>query len=205
VRRIVIALAMLLLVSVLVSSMASAHVEKESGPFRVEFGWGVEPPLVGSDNFVQVDVVDAGGAAVPVPSGALSVEVTYGASAVTLPLVPAEEPGELRAELVPTRPGAYAFRVSGTVRGRALEVGAACSESTFECVEEASGAEFPVKDPSSGELAQRLLRESERVRQAGEDADSAHSLAVLALAFAAAALATAVGVGLRGRRKRSQP
>jgi hypothetical protein len=190
------------LVALFVASTAAAHVEKESGPFRVELGWGVEPPLAGLDNFVQVELADSAGAPVAVPAGALSVEVTYGASAVTLPLVPAEAPGELRAELVPTRPGTYAFHVSGSVGGQTVAVSATCSASTFECVEDSSGAEFPVSDPSSGELAQRLVRESERVEQAGDDADSARSLAVVALALAAAALATAVGIGLRGRRKR---
>jgi hypothetical protein len=194
-----------LLAGLLVTSTASAHVAKDSGPFRVELGWGVEPPLTGLDNFVQVEVAESAGAPVAVPAGALSVEVAYGASAVTLPLVPAAAPGELRAELVPTRPGTYAFHVGGTVGGRALEVSATCSEATFECVEDASGTEFPVSDPSSGELAQRLVRESGRVRQTGDDADSARSLAVVALALAAAALATAVGVGVGARRKRGRP
>jgi hypothetical protein len=204
-KRIAVVWAVSVLASGLIAPVVSAHVEKESGRFRVELGWGVEPPLVGGDNFVQVEVADSAGRPVAVPPGALAVEVTYGASAVTLPLAPAEAPGELRAELVPTRPGTYAFHVSGTVGGHSLDVAAGCSDATFECVEEASGAEFPVKDPSSGELAQRLLRESERVRQAADDADSARSIAVVALALAAAALATAVGVGLRGRRKRGEP
>jgi hypothetical protein len=203
-KLIVAALSAVLFVALLVVPTASAHVEKESGPFRVELGWGVEPPLTGLDNFVQVEVADAPGAPIAVPAGALSVEVAYGASAVTLPLVPAEQPGELRADLIPTRPGTYAFHVDGTVRGRALEVGATCSEATFECVEDAAGAEFPVRDPSSGELAQRLLRESERVQQASDDADSAHSLAIVALALAAAALATAIGAVMHGRRKRGR-
>jgi hypothetical protein len=203
-KAVAVACVVWLVAALLPVATASAHVEKQSGPFRVELGWGVEPPLTGLDNFVQVEVADAAGAPVAVPAGALSAEVAYGASAVTLPLVPAEEPGELRAELVPTRPGTYAFHVSGTVRGRGVAVGATCSEATFECVEDASGAEFPVKDPSSGELAQRLLRESERVRQASDDADGARSLAVVALAIAAAAIAIAVGVGLRGR-KRGRP
>lgn len=203
--KLIVATCVVLFGALLTATTAAAHVEKESGPFRVELGWGVEPPLTGLDNFVQVEVADSAGAPVAVPAGALSVEVSYGASAVTRPLVPAEEPGELRAELVPTRPGTYAFHVSGTVDGRAVEVSATCSETTFECVEDSSGAEFPVKDPSSGELAQRLLRESERVEQYRDDAGSALNRATGAFLLAAAALATAVGVGLRGRRKRGRP
>ena len=33
---------------------------------------------------------------------------------------------------------------------------ATCSEATFQCVEESYVAQFPVKDPSAGELSQRL-------------------------------------------------
>lgn len=54
---------------------ASAHVTEASGPFRVELGWGSEPPLAGQANSVEVGVSDAAGAPIAVPAGALSVEV----------------------------------------------------------------------------------------------------------------------------------
>ena len=182
---------------------ASAHVTEESGAFEVELGWGVEPPQAGAENFVEVGVSDSHGAAVPVPAGALSVEVVYGATAVTLPLVPTPEPGTLEARITPTRPGTYTFNVSGSVDGRPLDAGATCSESTFECVGTSAGTEFPVKDPSAGELAQRLSSEAARVEAAGEKADSARTLAIVALALAAAALAVAVWAARRRGSSRS--
>lgn len=184
-------------------SAASAHVSKRSGPFEVELGWGVEPPLSGTENFVEVTVSDAAGAPLAVPAGALSVEVDYDANAVTLPLTPTEEPGVLEAGLTPTRPGTYAFHVSGSVHGRPLNVSAICSESSFECVEAAAGTEFPVKDPSAGELAQRLRSEADRVEQANDRADDARTLAIVALALAAVALALSIRAGLRRGSGRS--
>ncbi len=180
------------------ATQASAHVTKRSGPFEVELGWGVEPPQAGAQNFVEVIVSDLHGAPVVVPAGALSVEAVYGDASVTLPLTPTEEPGTLEAGLTPTRAGTYAFSVTGSVRGRPLDISATCSESTFECVDAAADTEFPAKDPSAGELAQRLSREAGRVGKAGDRADGAQTLAIVALALAAAALA----ISIRAARRR---
>ncbi len=193
-----------LLAILIAAAPAGAHVTEKAGPYEVELGWGNEPPLTGLDNYVSVGVADAAGAPVAVPPGALSVEVTYGSATANLPLQPEEEPGELRAALVPTRPGTYAFRVSGTVGGRTLDVSARCSESTFECVGESAEAEFPARDPSAGQLAERLNRESARVEAASEDADSAKRTATIALALAAAALSGVLAILLSARRKRGR-
>ena len=199
-RRARLAVLAILAVTLATVPAASAHVVKDSGPYRLEIGWGDEPPLVGSDNFVQVGVADASGAPVAVPAGALTVEVSSGADATTLPLVPSEEAGELRAQLVPTRPGAYTFAIDGAIAGHTVDARAACGETSFECVEPRSGAEFPVRDPLTGEIAQRLESEAARTDDAGERADDARTLAIAALALAAVALATSAAV-LRGRRR----
>jgi hypothetical protein len=181
------------------AATAAAHVTEESGPFEVEMGWAKEPPSVDGENFVEVGVSEAGGKPVPVPAGALSVEVAYADTAVTLPLVPTEEPGGLEAALTPTRPGTYAFHVSGTVHGQSLDVGATCSQSTFECVDAVAGNEFPVKDPSIGEMTRRLDRESDRVEEANDSAEGARTLAIVALALAAVALALSIRTARRRR------
>lgn len=196
----------LLLVSILILFAAaappgaSAHVSKTSGPFRVEMGWSDEPPAAGVENSVEVEVFDVSGVPVDVHAGSLSVEVAYGATAVTLPLVPTARSRLLRADLIPTRPGVYAFHVTGTVRERTLDVMATCSETTFECVEEGSIPQFPVKEPSNGELAVRLGRESARAQNAEDAADSARTLAIVAIALAAGAVTLAVRVTRRSRR-----
>ena len=184
---------------------ASAHIVKDAGPLSIALGWGNEPPLTGLANFVEVGVSTRAGAPLPIAAGKLSVEVTYGSAALTLPLIPSEEPGELRADLIPTRSGTYAFHVSGTVRGQTLDVSATCSEGGLECVEESAGIEFPVQDPSRGELAERLGREADRVGEADDSADSAKRIAVIALALAAVATVAALGPAIRRRRKNGRP
>jgi hypothetical protein len=182
---------------------ASAHVVERSGPYRVSMGWGNEPALSGSENFVEIGLADASGAPVPAPAGALDVEVGFGGAVRTLALAPGEEPGTFRAVLVPTRPGTYRFHVTGTVRGRAVDARAACSERTFDCVVDAAGAQFPAREPSSGEVAEKLDRQLPRAqREAKETADDARRLALVALVVAVLAVAAAVVLGVRGRRTR---
>lgn len=181
---------------------ASAHLTKVSGPFRVSLGWGNEPPYAGLDNFIEVDLADAAGAPVGA-AGALEVEVSIGGSRTTLPLLPTEEPGAFRAVLVPTRPGAYSFHITGAVNGRPIDAGSTCSEQTFECVAPVSEVEFPIKDPSVSEVAQRLSRELPRAEQRGDTADQAKRIAFVAVGLAAISLAVALLLGMRSRRKRS--
>jgi hypothetical protein len=195
-----------LVATLAVAAVAQAHVTRASGPYRLEFGWGNEPPLAGSDNFVQVTVTTAAGAPVAVPAGALTVEVSYGREATTVPLVPTEKAGELRGELVPTLAGAYAFEITGALAGHTVDARAACgSQGSFECVEGASSADFPVKDPSASEIAQRLESESAQVDDARDHADRAMTLAIAALALAAVALAASAAMAVRRRRGSSGP
>src|SRR4051794_14333622 len=130
-RAAVVALAVVLLTH---AAPAAAHVEKRSGPFRVSLGWVDEPALSGAPNAVEVALADAGGSAVPVPAGALQVEVSFAGTATTLPLVPADEGGGLRALVIPTRAGSYAFHVTGALRGRTVDVRATCGSGSFDCV-----------------------------------------------------------------------
>jgi hypothetical protein len=185
------------------SPAASAHVVETSGQFRVTMGWGVEPALSGAQNLVEVSVQDASGAPVRARAGDLSVEVSFGGSARTLPLAPDEESGGYRAVLVPTRPGTYAFHVTGTLRGKPVDVRATCSERTFDCVQDAAAFQFPAREPSTGEVAQRADRETARAtRDAQDSADDARTLALVAVVVAVLALVAAVVLGLRGRRAR---
>ena len=47
------------LFSLLVASVASAHVVKQAGPYSLEIGWQHEPTYVGEANGVQVIIHDA--------------------------------------------------------------------------------------------------------------------------------------------------
>ncbi len=144
-RRVVPTLVLLLALA----PQALAHVVAIAGSFRIKMGWLQEPALTGSENSVQVDVSDLSGASVSRANVALAVQISFGETRITLPLLPVERPGEFSALLIPTQPGTYAFRVTGTVRSRAIDVAASCSNRTFDCVTAAADLQFPTKDPAT--------------------------------------------------------
>lgn len=196
---------------------ASAHERRPVGAFQFVVGWGDEPAFTGFKNSVQVTITEvAGGAPVTDVGDTLKVDVVKGADKVSLPLVPNFRvgafgtPGDYRAWLIPTRPGGYVFRFTGTIRGQTVDERFTSSKTTFNDVEDVADSAFPAKDPSTGQLASRIDREVPRleaaVKQAKDDAGTARVIAVvggivglLGLVAAAAALATA------RRRGRSTP
>jgi hypothetical protein len=178
---------------------AAAHETKGVGDLRLTVGWGEEPAFSGFRNFVEVDVADAAGRPVTdLGGGTLSAEVSFGGERISLSLLPARgQPGKFHAWLVPTRPGTYSFHITGMARGQAIDMTSTCSPETFACVADVSDIQFPVKDPSAGQLADRISRELPRAAGAMEAATGARTLALAGLAGAAFALAAAVGFGIR--------
>ncbi|HEV8337409.1 MAG TPA: hypothetical protein VGR67_13415 [Candidatus Polarisedimenticolia bacterium] len=181
---------------------ASAHETQSVAAFRLTIGWGDEPVFSGLKNSVEVDVADAAGRPVTDPGGSLSAEISFGNQRIVLPLQPAgERPGKFRAWLVPTRSGSYTFHITGSLKGQAIDATSTCSDRTFDCVADASEIQFPAKDPSAGQLAERLGRELPRAQRALDAAASARTLAIVGIAVAALALVGALGLGARKGRK----
>jgi hypothetical protein len=195
-------------VALLVALLAvplSAHDAHVVGSYRLEIGWGDEPALAGARNAIVVELTDAAGRT-PVTDlggGSLSAEVTFGDQRIVLPLGRSpEHRNQFQAFIVPTRSGTYTFHITGRVAQQAIDVRSTCSERTFDCVISPSDAQFPVRDPSAGELAERVARSSPRADQALALADRAATLAFVALAAAALALAVAAAAILFGRGRR---
>lgn len=192
-----------------VASRAYAHETRPAGPARMTVGWVNEPTYVGFLNAVQVRLADDSGPITDVGDG-LKVEVTFGDQKIgPLALAPAfESPGEYRAPLVPSRPGTYTFRFVGTVKGQQIDLSFTSSETTFDSPKDTADIEFPVKDPSRGQLASRVDRIEPRldqVRTAVEsDVDDAKSAASRATALAVVGMVVGVAgiaVGVTARRR----
>jgi hypothetical protein len=180
-----------------------AHDAHVVGPYRLAVGWGEEPAFTGIRNSVVVEITEAagGGPVEDLGGGSLSAEVSFGTERVVLPLQPAwGRRNEFRAWILPTRAGTYTFHITGKVRSQAIDITSTCSEKTFDCVVEASEIQFPAKDPSVGQLAERVDRSLTRAEQA---AARAQTVAFSAIAVAVLALTSAIGLGLRRGRKGS--
>ena len=178
-----------------------AHVREAAGPYELELGWRDEPPYSGSPNAIELGVV-SDGRPVADPRASLRVEVRFGATRRVLALRPGAQRGTFSAGIVPTRPGAYALRVSGRVRGRRVAIGATCSERTFDCVTGSAAIQFPVAEPSSGQVDRKVQRALARASRSADRADRASTLSTVALAVAAIALLAVVGGVIAARRRR---
>jgi hypothetical protein len=177
-----------------ICTSVDAHERKTAGQYHIVIGWADEPAFSGVKNAIEVDLTDAAGKPVAaLGGGALSVEVIYGEQRVTLPLRPVlASPGKFQAWLTPTRSGTYTFHLSGTVHGTAIDVSSTCSDTTFACVDNATDLQFPAKDPSASELADRVSRGLPRAEDAASTAGSARTIALASVALAVTALAVAV-------------
>lgn len=174
------------LVSVLVvaclASVASAHEHRPVGPVEMVVGWDSEPAYVGFLNGVQVTIHDPGGKPVTDAGESLEVEVTFGDQKTEPMTLEAAfgNPGRYVAPLIPTRPGDYAFHLTGEVQGQTIDQTFSSADKKFDAVKDDAGIEFPAKDPSRAELAQRLTRLDPRLASVSGTASSAEDTASLA-------------------------
>jgi len=199
-------LAVPLCAALLALAAASHASDKQTvGTMHLTIGWGEEPAFAGSRNSIDVTVSDGAGAAVADPMNTMSVEVSFGERRLRLALLPVErQPGLYRAWIVPTRPGIYAFRITGRLKGETIDIASGCSEQTFPCVTESGEVQFPEKDPSIAQLGDSISQSQPRLQQAIDDATEARMISFVALAISAAAVVVAVLVrSLRSRRSRS--
>lgn len=178
--------------------LASAHEARQVGPLTIEIGWIDEPPLAGFENGIEVGIERGGG---PVRSADLQVQVIFGPQGSAnasrpLRLQPVfDAPGEFTTFVIPTRPGTYTFRLTGTAGGVAIDESFTSGPNTFEDVRSSAEFEVPVADPSRGDLAERLERIDARV------GDSGGGVLPLAISILSALIAiAALVVALRRRR-----
>lgn len=192
-----------IVLTVLCAASASPHERKEVGDYRLVIGWGDEPAFSGLKNAIEVDVADKSGRPV-VENASLAVDVSFAGEHLMLPLRPVRsQPGKFRAVLLPTRAGTYSFHITGNVDKQTIDVTSTCGSGTFACIADIAEIQFPVKDPSAGQLADRMSRELSRAGTATTAAGNARTLSVAALAGAVIAVAMVVGVSRRNGKPRS--
>jgi len=162
-------LALALCVVLTATGSAGAHERRQVGAYVMRVGWADEPTYAGVKNAVQLMLSDAKGKPFTDLPEDLKVEIVFGGQKTgPLPLEAAfgkafGRPGDFRAAVVPTRPGNYTFHFIGSLNGQRIDQSFTSSETTFDPVQEAAAIEFPAKDPSPGELAEKLDRLGSRL------------------------------------------
>ena len=205
-----------------------AHEGREVGDYNINIGWIVEPAYEGFMNGVEIRVtrVMEGGddhhgdskvvaddhhgdsAAVKGLENTLQVEVTYvptGASRVVNLLADVYEPGRYTANLLPTTPGVYEFRVFGAIEGMQVDETFASKGGGggFDDIRPLASLQFPEELPSVGEMESAVrgaISTAEEARDAAEEGPGV--LPIVALVFGISGVALGVVglvVGLRRR------
>jgi hypothetical protein len=176
--------------------VASAHEHRAAGPVELAVGWLNEPTYAGSFNAVQLELARGGA---PLVGATLQVVVIFGDRSATqktssLDLVPSDEkPGQYTAALIPSRPGTYTFHITGKAGGTQLDQFFTSGEKTFDDPKDPAADEFPAKDPSPGQLAQRADRIESHVA-------AVRSRTNLGIILAIAGIVLALGGFAVGRR-----
>lgn len=144
-----------------VSLTVLAHEGRTLGEYQIYFGWRNEPAYTGLFNGPEVFVGMAGaeeGAAFPADiEVSLQTEVTFGPETKTLTLEPAYgESGHYIADLIPTLPGDYTFRVFGKIGDTEVNETFTSADGQFGSVEPGADILFPVS--GSTDIAALLER-----------------------------------------------
>jgi hypothetical protein len=217
-RRILAATVAALLAALLVpllATPASAHEAKTVGKYHFVVGFGDEPAYAGEKNSVQLILADANDKPVTDLGNTLKVAVTTGsAEPLQLSMEPFFEvgefgtPGDYRAFFIPTAPGSYSFHFTGTIKGQKVDQTFKSGPQSFSDIEDPAQVQYPVKQPTGGQLATRADRETARINaalteernQAKDDAATARTLAIIGLVVGALGLIAGVVALARGRR-----
>ena len=194
---------------------ASAHGEHKVANYTLEVGFGTEPGYAGVTNSVQVTISNNGK---PVTDAkGLKVAVSTGdAEPRQMPLQPYfgddfGEPGDYRAFFIPTAPGAYTFKLTGSLGGKKINQSYTSGKDGFDEIVDPSEAQYPAPEPTGSQLTTRLDRETDRInavvaadREAADtEIASARRMATIGLAVGALGLLAAIAVGVLALRRRS--
>ncbi len=114
--------------------LAFAHEAITVGDYTLEVGWVNEPPIVGQQNAIVVNVSTTSDGQPVEDVSALTVTISYGGQNKMLTLQPLGEdtPGQFVAPILPTIPGEYTISLGGAlgttaVRGRDAHRGSSTS------------------------------------------------------------------------------
>jgi hypothetical protein len=114
-RFYVIACLITLIASVMSYQIVLAHESITVGDYTLEIGWVSEPPIVGQQNAIVVNVSTTSDEKPVEDVSGLTVAVSYGGQNKTLTLQPLGEdtPGQYVAPILPTTPGEYTVNLGG--------------------------------------------------------------------------------------------
>lgn len=176
-----------------VAAPVAAHGTREQGDLTFVVGWANEPALLGQPNAVQL-IVERNGEPVEGLEDTLEVVVSVG-DETTDPLslrTVFDEPGEYRADMIPTVVGGYTFRFTGRIGDEDIDQSFTSPKDGFDEVQGTTDIAFPKQAPSTTELSEKLAAVERDAADAKDAAGLARMLAIGGLAVGVAGIALAL-------------
>jgi hypothetical protein len=192
-----------LLFSIGMIAPSFAHTTVEVGPYEIEAGWGIEPPVVGIRNDLVFKITEAGeteGTRKGVTSVFKNTDATvmYGGAAKKIDINSDPRPGYYFSPIIPTKTGSYLVEFKGEIAGTPINV-----KIPIEDVEPTAVLDFPPSTSGADTDIIALKNAISSIQQdvsklkSGEtevpsDGDSSYDFAIFGLSIASAAIILAI-------------
>ena len=184
-------------------SPSFAHTTVDVGTYKIEVGWGIEPPVVGIRNDIVLKITESGdteGSYKGVTSVFKNLEATvmYGGATKKIDINSDPRPGYYFSPIIPTKTGSYIMDLKGEINGTLVDI-----QIPIEDVESTSVLDFP---SSSGEgpaditalknaissLQQDVSKLKSGETSVSSNDGSSYDFAIFGLSIAAAAIVLAI-------------
>ena len=179
-----------------------AHTTVEVEPYKIEVGWGIEPPIVGIRNDIIFKITESGeteGTYTGVTSVFKNLEAIamYGGTTKKIDINSDPRPGYYFSPIIPTKTGSYIMDLKGEIHGTPIDI-----QIPIEDVESTAVLDFPPTssegsaDVSALKNAISSLQKDVSKLKSGETSTSnggaAYDFAIFGLSIAAAAIILAI-------------
>ncbi len=184
-------------------SSSFAHTTVEADQYKIEIGWGIEPPVVGLRNDLVFKITEPGdseGSYKGVTNVFKNVEVTamYGGATKKIDINSDPRPGYYFSPIIPTKTGSYIMDFKGDILGTVIAI-----KIPVEDVEPTAVLDFP---PTSNQGTSDIIALKNSISsiqkdvsklKSGEtsvpsDGEAAYDFAIFGLSIAAAAIILAI-------------
>ena len=192
-----------LLFSIGMISSSFAHTTVEVEQYKIEAGWGIEPPIVGIRNDFVFKITEPGeteGSYKGVTNVFKNVEAAamYGGATKKIDINSDPRPGYYFSPVIPTKTGSYTIELKGDIRGTNIDI-----KIPIEDVEPTAILDFP---PTSSEgtadiaaiknaissIQQDVSKIKSGEASVSSDGGAAYDFAMFGLSIAAAAIVLAI-------------
>ena len=190
-----------LLLSVGFVSQSFAHTTVEVEPYKIEVGWGLEPPVIGIRNDFVFKITEPGdtpGSYKGVTNAFKNVEVTalFGGISKKIDINSDPKIGYYFSPVIPTKTGTYTMDLKGEINGVTIDV-----QIPVEDVESTAVLDFPQTGGSSDQdvtalknAISSLQQEVSSMKDGSENVNGSttYDFAIFGLSIATAAIILAI-------------